>query len=73
MICRSSTKFKDIENPETKEKYSIYEALTEDNKEVWLLCAHNNRENVLYSCDMESNPTPEDMISWFFGEFDNIE
>ena len=73
MICKSIKKFKDIMSPCTGEKYSVYLALTEDNEERWLLCSYNNREDVLTSCNVESNYTPEDMIDWFFGKFDSIE
>ena len=73
MICKSVKKFKDIKSPEAETTYSIYLALTEDNEEKWLLCSYNNREDILTSCNVESNPTPEDMIDWFLGKFDNVE
>ena len=73
MICKSIKKFKDVKSSKTDVKYSVYVALTEDNEEKWLLCEYNNRNKVLTSCDVESNPTPEDMIDWFFGAYKDIE
>ena len=73
MICKSIKKFKDIKHPKTGVKYSVYVALTEDNEEKWLLCEYNDREKQIYVCNTSMNPTPEDMIDWFFGEFENME
>ena len=73
MICKSVKKLKDVKHPRTGVKYSVYLVLSEDNDEKWLLCKYNNREEIIYACNTDLNPTPEDMIDWFFGEFENME